>query len=1081
MNLPAMFLDLLNASISATWLVLGILLLRLLLKKAPKWLTCALWALVAIRLVMPFSIESIFSLIPSTQTLPPEILTENRFEVNTGIPVINQHINHDVLGSYYEGVTVPVDTGLNMVSEASQIWLIGMVILALYSLCSYLFLRRKVAASIPLRENIYLCDYIDTPFILGLFRPRIYLPSSLEATSQPHVLAHEHAHLKRRDHWWKPLGFALLCIHWFNPLMWLAYVLLCKDIELACDEKVIKELGTQDKAAYSQALLECSMPRYLIAACPLAFGEVGVKERVKSILNYKKPAFWVIVTALILCITAAVCFLTDPVTGENVEFIGTVIGTYQTYIAVEPHPDSNEAKSSKQIHVTLPENTPAIQNGDTVRIVYDGSILESSPAQITSATKIEVLTDLKYVTENYSLTRAILANYVVMIDGDVVANPERMHNFYQKVGKGAPASIRFVTYFTIGDPDRMSDELFESSRAKYPSIYFHELSYDGNKFTLRWFEGETEYVQTWKYLLRFEGKPANPSASFMGFDSYMLTNRNDVTYEMLWNGVLSSNSRDHIPFTEVYHDDLYDNEPTLAELEAAKLELEPYMVRYRIASIDANELTDRLDIQVYEWVDGLFDIIEQHIDQHFVTVTELRHNIAFTGTSYNRVEDAIQDGCFALINGNPVAGQEQWTSFLHQVSQHQPATLRLVNYLTLSSNRNYDPGDFPDVFRRYPVMSVSDLVFDGKYFTQYRYSDGLTYRQTYRHLLRYADVTDSVRTYRECYVLTDHEDLTWEQYLFGSSVSYTKYPRGSWLWGEKLGPEKPSLTELDRVRTALMPHMQAYQITEIQVNSLTNRLDITSAEWVEGLDALISQYIDLNFVTIVHEDGLAHLEKQNDLTARFRDYFGLEYSRGLDLYALTDGGYVLASRVDPQKTDAELQSMPKATAAEMEQILQSYRALFPDYHIINRTNRTEYEILKELGIYPECSVNANLSNVTAEGATITFDIYNLDDKEVWAGQEFQLAVMTDDGWVNYGYDPAELTWDTSLQFHRQGTGMNPHQTSFLTRESVECTVSWSAVGETPLPPGQYRYYTIIYIRDGDEIRGHGCWALFNIP
>ena len=273
--------------------------------------------------------------------------------------------------------------------------------------------------------------------------------------------------------------------------------------------------------------------------------------------------------------------------------------------------------------------------------------------------------------------------------------------------------------------------------------------------------------------------------------------------------------------------------------------------------------------------------------------------------------------------------------------------------------------------------------------------------------------------------------------------------------------------------------MQEYRITSLEVNELTHRLDITVAEWVNGLDALVSQYIDLNFVTIVHQNGLAHLANTNDLAARFPDYFGLQVYRGLQIYALEDG-FVLISPATGEKSEAEILAMPRANSSEIANILQTYDHWSLDYEIINRTNRTEYEILKELGIYPECSVNANLSNVTAEGATITFNIHNLDDKEVWTGQEFQLQVMTENGWVNYGHEPDELVWNTSLLFHRQGTGMNPHQTSFLTRESVECTVSWSAVGETPLPPGQYRYCKIIYIRDGDVTRGHGCWALFNI-
>ena len=306
------FLDLFNASISASWLVLVVIGLRFLLKKAPKAIHCALWALVAIRLLCPISIESPVSLVPSSQTVSREYLVEPSVHdtQQTVIDIVENPI-------YPENVNVSIEAPVSRISvwniEWSLIWLIGIAMMALYVLISWLRLRKKVAASIPIARDIRLCDHIDSPFILGVFRPLIYLPSDIEQNALDHVLAHEKAHLARKDHWWKPLGFLLLTIHWFNPIMWLAYILLCRDIELACDEKVIKNLGAEQKKTYSTALLRCSVSRPLIAACPLAFGEVGVKERVKTVLNYKKPAFWFVVLAVILCIVVAVCFLTDPV------------------------------------------------------------------------------------------------------------------------------------------------------------------------------------------------------------------------------------------------------------------------------------------------------------------------------------------------------------------------------------------------------------------------------------------------------------------------------------------------------------------------------------------------------------------------------------------------------------------------------------------------------------------------------------------------------------------------------------------------------------------------------------------------
>ena len=305
------FLSILNASISASWLVLVVIALRFALKKAPKAIHCALWALVAIRLLCPITIESEFSLMPSGQTVSDDYLTQESAS-DSGAAVL-EIVDNPV---YPQDVEVPLVLPAHRMERSifrwNVIWPVGVAAMAVYALISYLRLRKKIAASIPIADGVLLCDYIGSPFILGVCRPKIYLPSELEQETIDHVLAHERAHLARHDHWWKPLGFALLSLHWFNPVMWVAYILLCRDIELACDEKVIKDLDAAKKKSYSAALLQCAVGRGMIAACPLAFGEVGVKERVKTVLNYKKPAFWVIVLAVILCGVVAVCFLTDP-------------------------------------------------------------------------------------------------------------------------------------------------------------------------------------------------------------------------------------------------------------------------------------------------------------------------------------------------------------------------------------------------------------------------------------------------------------------------------------------------------------------------------------------------------------------------------------------------------------------------------------------------------------------------------------------------------------------------------------------------------------------------------------------------
>ncbi len=310
--MDAVFLKIVNMSLTASWLVLAVVLLRLLLKKAPKFLRCVLWALVGVRLVCPFSIESALSLIPSAQPIPETITTDPAPAINSGVPAVNAVVNPIISESFTPAAGDSVNPLQVWTWIAALLWLVGIAVLLVYAAVSFRRVRRQVGACLHLRENVYLSDGLPSPFILGIIRPRIYLPTGLDDAATAHIIAHEQAHLRRRDHWWKPLGFLLLTVHWFNPLMWVAYVLLCRDIELACDERVVRALDEDGKAAYSRTLLACGARRRIVAACPLAFGEVGVKTRVKSVLSYKKPAFWIILAAAVAAIAVAVAFLTNP-------------------------------------------------------------------------------------------------------------------------------------------------------------------------------------------------------------------------------------------------------------------------------------------------------------------------------------------------------------------------------------------------------------------------------------------------------------------------------------------------------------------------------------------------------------------------------------------------------------------------------------------------------------------------------------------------------------------------------------------------------------------------------------------------
>lgn len=307
-----LFLKIINMSISASWLVLAVLILRFVLKKAPKWINVLLWGIVAIRLICPFSFESPLSLIPSAETIPLNIGMDTTPTINSGISVINNAVNPIISQSNTPMAGASVNPLQITIGIYEYIWIFGMIALALYTAISYWRLRRKVDTAVRYKDNIFQSENVSSPFVLGIIKPRIYLPFKINGQYLEHVVAHEQAHIRRKDHWWKPIGFLLLTIHWFNPLMWLAYVLLCRDIELACDEKVIKELDNEQRGDYMQVLVACSVNRRMIGACPLAFGEVSVKERVKSVMNYKKPAFWVIIISVIVCVGVAVCFLTNP-------------------------------------------------------------------------------------------------------------------------------------------------------------------------------------------------------------------------------------------------------------------------------------------------------------------------------------------------------------------------------------------------------------------------------------------------------------------------------------------------------------------------------------------------------------------------------------------------------------------------------------------------------------------------------------------------------------------------------------------------------------------------------------------------
>ena len=368
------FSKVLHMSIAASWLILAVIALRLLLRKAPKWIRCILWGIVAIRLICPVSFESTLSLVPNAEDIASAMV---RFSGESmaadGGPTIvspieigggaSMDVRSDGIGGGASmdvrpdgmggGVpvavrpdgTVPGGHSLAAESRANLpylwmetggiLWMIGLGCLLGYALIGYLRLRGSVSEAILLRDNIWIGDRVASPFILGMFRPRIYLSSSAEESQMGYMLAHEQAHIRRGDHWWKLLGYLLLAVYWFNPLSWVAYILLSRDMELACDEKVIRGLDEAEKKSYLFALLNCSTQRRMVLACPPAFGEVGVKQRVNAVLDYKKPGFWVVLVSVFVCLIVAVCFLTTSPKTWQIKVTIPAEGTESFYYSDE--------------------------------------------------------------------------------------------------------------------------------------------------------------------------------------------------------------------------------------------------------------------------------------------------------------------------------------------------------------------------------------------------------------------------------------------------------------------------------------------------------------------------------------------------------------------------------------------------------------------------------------------------------------------------------------------------------------------------------------------------------------------------
>lgn len=525
------FLKMINMSISASFTVLAVLFLRLLLKKAPKWITVLLWGIVAIRLLCPVSIESVMSLIPSAQTIskPPESL---RPYFTSGFTAIDDQVNQYLSDHYAEGVTRPTGNFTNIAAILSIVWLVGIVVLFAYTVISCIRLRKKTGTAVLLRDNIFQSENVVSPFVLGMLRPKIYLPFAISEQNMEQVIAHEQSHIRRRDHLWKPLGFFLLSLHWFNPLMWLGYVLLCRDIELACDEKVIKELSTEQRADYSEALLACSVNRRMIAACPLAFGEVGVKDRVKSVLNYRKPAFWIIIAAGIASVVAAVCFLTNPLSNrlKNIEDL-TINSRIEETVAVWAG-DGEFYQSMGAVSQDLLQDLSDVQISEKKISQNRGEGRDKSHTLILQrkddVEPIDESLNGLYIHFNSDFTSVWVNGGLKPTYSYRVIHPQKAKKVYYAIKNGLNETLE--RFYQVTPPDQIAEKY---DREEFVITKLHYKTEEG------WFsEGHC-----YPYRLEISGKLSNAAKN----TTYIvLSNTKEITFDQVWKASgLSSNTADY--------------------------------------------------------------------------------------------------------------------------------------------------------------------------------------------------------------------------------------------------------------------------------------------------------------------------------------------------------------------------------------------------------------------------------------------------------------------------------------------------------------------------------------------------------
>ena len=543
MALETIFSTVLNMSLTASIVILIVCVARLAMKKAPKIYSYLLWAVVLFRLLCPVSFPTSVSVIPE-RISSGEVVSDWESDY---IEQVQVHYNDDMtyeaaVSAGREPVSVEpghtyVVTGNDGISEPKTVkntvmpllaitWLVGIGAVLLPGVISFIRIKGKTKVVIPLGKNIYIGDDVESPFVMGIFRPTVYLPGTLDASEREYIIAHECHHISRGDHIFKALGFLALAVHWFNPLVWLAFALAVRDMEMSCDEAVIRKLGEKVRADYAASLLKLATGHRLFAGGPLAFGENDPKGRVRNLSKWKKPAIWVMILCVAACAVLAVVLLTD--------------------LNTKPSPELGEVEPET---TTMP-NTETTPDNAGDYIGEDFTIPETDSV-VVSRKPLSELPDL------YSAEQAMIDGCFVQINGVATDNKEIFHKFASDSLAGIYSSIRVINWY-IGD------------KSYYTAA---DISFRGSVYTVTWLENGIEYTRQYRYLMHFAGEKEQENVDYDAYEHFVLLNDNQVSWKEIWHSLISSQSSAGIEHMTVYSDYIDYPEFVMIPEEITKAEL----------------------------------------------------------------------------------------------------------------------------------------------------------------------------------------------------------------------------------------------------------------------------------------------------------------------------------------------------------------------------------------------------------------------------------------------------------------------------------------------------------------------------